>query len=897
MRKTFAIAIVLIISTLMSAQKVTVDYNARQQRINMIGTDMERSAAFIQKAADPLEVCQWCFGDIPYKAVRVPYDKKQEMTEGAPNLAYYDDIIASMKMARQVNPDIDFYATMKSDYNGYGDENNLPDWICDYKPTTYFYVDKYVDFLADYLQLMNDNGVAITYMTVAKEWVGVVTPARTVEIIEGLKTELTTRNVPVPKFTDPSGWSTWNTKNFVNSIVALGKQDLFYAFSTHHYNNTQSGYPAFITACKSAETYAWNDESGYGNGGRTNGVEPETIDAILGTYATRAYYYDEGLEGELFFEICSRGVSSETRSVYFTSGSEAKRMRAYYVGKHFAENVYQRYYVSGVKSNLNSDVSTMAFVSADEIALWLVNNGDTDFSSVELDIENASISGDVLHYAYSADNKIQGDMTEVLPSGGKYSIRVAPNTVNYVEIRLKEQSGTSDVITLEQESLDFGTVGSSDLADAEQLLYVKVDNPSTDVTLSLSGTHASAFSIAENATIKQSPMVWYVPVKFKFNPASAGTYQATITVNSGTESESVTIRGEAYMTQVAGMPFVDDFPGLVSGTLLDNNTLNSFTAYSGWTVEGGVSSGNDRLKIQSTGNPDAHISTPDIEIDGPFELKFNARMLLNEQGSTDAERDENDLARNFYAIVEDDTIYDHHKAGSTFFQNYNQWKCTYHYSGTTKVRFVAEVGTSGVWSGKTDGLIFGPGSDAVRVQSTSLPAVNIGFGHRIDYGEVLPNTLNDMKYNFKGVNLSENLYLSTDDTKVTMNRTELQPSGGTLDVEAILRVNTTGLSEGEYTSTVTLTGENTQIKTRTITLAYKVVNALSVNEVLDSDMLVVGMDNALEINVDKPRQVCLYDMSGVLLHQCFLESYARFEMKPGIYLVASEGLVRKVVVF
>lgn len=898
LKKTFLLILALGLSGLLNAQKITLDYNAKQQQINMIGSDLERSAGFVQQAADPEQVIKWCFEDIPYTACRVSYDKKQEMVEGTKNMAFYDDVLVTMKMMRVANPDIEFYATMKSDYNGYGNSNNLPEWICDDRPNTFFNIDKYVGFLADYLELLHDNGVAATYMTVAKEWLQTVTAERTVDIIDGLVVELPKRGVPIPKFTDPSAWAVYQATKFVNSITALNALDRFYAFSTHNYGNSTGSYPAFTAACKTAGKYSWNDESGYGNGGRTNGIEPETLEAMLDAYDTRTQYYAAGLEGEMFFEITSRGIDSETRSVYFTSGGEAKRMRSYYVGKLFAENIYQRYYATASKSSLNSNVKTMSFVNGDEIALWVINNGATNFANVKLDFKNVNISGDIFHYAHTVDNKIQGDLTLVEPVSDAYSVAIKPHSVNYIEVKIRNEYTTTDVITLDQESLDFGVLASTAKEGFEKTVYVTVENPSTDVSISVSGSQASAFGVMENASIVKTPLVWYVPVKLKFTPANAGFFEALVDIKSGSKVQSIPVSGEVYIAETVTLPFADEFPNLADNTTgITNGILNDFSTYKGWTIENGISSNTTRIRVQSTGNPNAHLTTPEIIFNGPFELKFNARMMLNGIEGDGKTRNENDLDRNIFAILDGDTIYDHHKTGSVYFQNFNQWTSTFAYDGTSKIKFTAKVGTTGVWEGKTDGLIIGPNTDAIRVQSTTLPTVNIAYGHRFDMGELNMGTLNDFKYTIQGWNLTQGLTLASEAaSNVAVSPSSLSLSGTSLSSEVTFRVNTDGMEEGNYTATITLTGESTQIKTRTITLAYTVVDPTAIEQV-ESGFITYGQRGAIVMNTTQNTRVNIFDMRGIKVSSLMFSGLSKVNLSQGIYIVDFAGLRKKVVVY
>ncbi|MFA6832014.1 MAG: hypothetical protein WCR36_07065, partial [Bacteroidaceae bacterium] len=179
---------------------------AHKQKILFIGGDMERSQSFLQQAVNPEQVAAWCFGDVHFEICRVSYDKQQELIEGKKNFHFYDNAIKSMKLLQKVNPDIRFWSTMKSDYNGYEHTNNLPKWICDYKPTTRFDCDKYASFLADYLELMENNGVRIHYLAVAKEWVHVVTAQRAKEIINKLNILCEQRQIQKPLYVDPASW-------------------------------------------------------------------------------------------------------------------------------------------------------------------------------------------------------------------------------------------------------------------------------------------------------------------------------------------------------------------------------------------------------------------------------------------------------------------------------------------------------------------------------------------------------------------------------------------------------------------------------------------------------------------------------------------------------------------
>ena len=113
---------VLILTITVNAQSITVNSTNYKQTIDMIGGDMERSSFAIQKAQNKDEIINWGFKDVNFNYCRVQFDKHQELIEGTKNWAFYTKQIATMKQIKAINPNIKFFATMRTDYDGYGDK-------------------------------------------------------------------------------------------------------------------------------------------------------------------------------------------------------------------------------------------------------------------------------------------------------------------------------------------------------------------------------------------------------------------------------------------------------------------------------------------------------------------------------------------------------------------------------------------------------------------------------------------------------------------------------------------------------------------------------------------------------------------------------------------------------
>lgn len=425
---------------------VRLDPRQKAQKIEFIGGDMERSQGFLQLAANPEEIAQWCFGDIHFDICRVSYDKKQELIKGEKNYAFYDNPIKSMQLLKKINPKIKFWATLKSDYNGYDHENNLPEWIYN-SQTKAWNGFAYAHFLKEYLILMDSNGVHIDYMSVSKEWMQVISAEREIYVIKELNKACTNNKITPPLYVGPASWGISQGISFINQVSQKNGTGLYYGFCTHNYDGKENKdyiYDKFVQKAESVNKPAFLDEEGPGFPGRTNGQDSETMDGICGSYCRRAEFWKDGIKGELIFELFSRGVNSETRTIYFTKGSEAKRMRSYYVMKEYVNGIAGKgmYYVpftsEGLNMGIDKDMSLMAFTNDDEMFVAVINTMDEikkDLSIVMPDnFSTSSVERTVFEITLPAEG-----MKDNLDSGtSTISLDLPAKSVTFLNIKLKE---------------------------------------------------------------------------------------------------------------------------------------------------------------------------------------------------------------------------------------------------------------------------------------------------------------------------------------------------------------------------------------------------------------------------------------------------------------------------
>ena len=441
-------------------QSVSINALDTKQKVLMMGGDMVRNAHNIQEAPNKEEIVDWLIKDIPFNTYRVKYDKTQELVEGNKKLdSVYGDMILTMKMMLKVNPELKFFAHMRSDYHGYGqgNKNNLPTFIYDYEyvsatdsflGTKYFDAVKYGLFLADYVAYMSDNGVPITYLATSKEW-SVVTAEIAKTTIETLISTLAERGVAMPLIIDPGSWSLSKGVSTVNAYVAKDVNKYVYGYSSHNYNGGDTTtWTDFGDAVKSAGKLSFDDESSHGGGGQTTEAEVP-ITKVLFQYTDRANMYAGGIQGECFFDLSVKANNFNkyfARPIVYTASQNGRRMRSYYIMKKFAENAVDATYVSQTLNNFE-DVVSMAFLKDDKMVFWIVNSSETAYSDFSININNLGLkAGMNIQQIYWDDTAlITGNENSIeANSDNQFKANIAPLSISYFMIDPKAALSTEN---------------------------------------------------------------------------------------------------------------------------------------------------------------------------------------------------------------------------------------------------------------------------------------------------------------------------------------------------------------------------------------------------------------------------------------------------------------------
>ena len=440
-----------VVLTHILAQDIYIDNTTQKQYISMMGCDMERSGRNFLNVINQQEVINWLVKDTPVNTWRVRYDKLQEMEEGVKDFSTYEGEILAMKMMLEVNPDIKFFATMKSDYHGYseGNRNNLPVFIYDYwydaetesyYGTKNFDTQKYAVFLADYLEYMQQQNVPISYLSTSKEWRAVFTVERVKEILNFLITELEIRNVNMPLIVDPGSWSITQGIKTIKEYQQENINELVFGYCSHNYwsKETKTWYD-FVEMAKLAGKHTFQDETGTAAGPATYEVD---FTRALDNYSERLTYFDAGIEGELFFEVWPRGynpvesTSYFSRPVFFRNNGRAYRMRSYYLMQKFIETSINTYYYPSWQENntVNPSLKTNVFATDDKLNIWVVNHSNISYDQLNFNLENNDYTNNQMlieQTTWTEDSNIQGDKQDIHSNGNhKFTASIPKKSIH-----------------------------------------------------------------------------------------------------------------------------------------------------------------------------------------------------------------------------------------------------------------------------------------------------------------------------------------------------------------------------------------------------------------------------------------------------------------------------------
>jgi hypothetical protein len=280
--------------------------------------------------------------------------------------------------------------------------------------------------------------------------------------------------------------------------------------------------------------------------------------------------------------------------------------------------------------------------------------------------------------------------------------------------------------------------------------------------------------------------------------------------------------------QPYSLPFQEFYTGSSTEFTYNTTSFNTAIGENGWEIAQSIT----RSPLVTPGvafktlSEGGYLLSPQINITSgtALEMHLFARMVLNND-NTGSGTNANNLLRNFFVVLGSDTIYDHHKISydlaTPLFQNPgSRFMTSFIYDGASpsRMKFFATNSYSGVWAGKQDGLILTSAASntnntgTLLKATTSVPAINIGYGMSINLGNLnlrnnQANTAASKTFSLKGVNLTNSIDLDDSQaSRISLPVKVFNPVSGSVNQNVTIIINVP-VATGTFTEKVTVVAD------------------------------------------------------------------------------------------
>lgn len=398
------------------------------------GLDAERLWYWNDNMRD--ELAELGVGDINVRYARVAIDVSYEREEGKKNPACYDVIINMMKAFKSVRPDIEFFATPRPILNSYTNEekvalfghvdntpwSSVPLWVYSFvqdgtkKMSDGTVVPKWKDgtlnmekmlrYFSDYLNLMHENGLEITYMdlTNEKEYFD---PEIFKEFCDKLPSRLDV-GVHMPKIIGPSSWdlktgASWLKRMKPEQVPELG------VATVHNTGDLGGTIQDFVSAAHAlrSDIPVWNTE----------------LHGWMGTVTK-----DEVLSSKIFWQHIQGGFNSLMTWLFYgpakgkdhtmlwvnqTTGQHIKSAK-YEIFKKTVNHTADGNYLACTFEGNSTDFLVTPFIKGKEISIAVLNTSKKS-RVLTFDLSDREIAGGLRITRWNADLPRSGSETSLWP--------------------------------------------------------------------------------------------------------------------------------------------------------------------------------------------------------------------------------------------------------------------------------------------------------------------------------------------------------------------------------------------------------------------------------------------------------------------------------------------------
>lgn len=344
-------------------------------------------------------------GEMKSDFVRVGINGAYEREKGVKNEAAYDQIIEVMSAMKKMNPGIHFFASPRPIHEAYSKAEKIeiwqhpdnvpfspfPLWIQEWNKTQKtkkmkdgtlvkkwdkgrFNVDAWVQYYADYLNLMRRKGFDITFMDVTNEQ-SIVSPEDTKYMYDNLPERLN-KGVKMPQLIAPSSWSPLGATNWLRSVDRSKGQDKAFSIAASHNTGKPGVLVDFVHEAKILGKEAWNTEL---HGWVGTELKDEILNSAVFWKHMRAGY--TGIDTWLFYGP----LGGRNHTMINSDGHEIKRSGKYEIFKQIVNNANLGYYVGISKPFENME--TAAFVKGNILSVWVLNESAERRKSVRFEVQ------------------------------------------------------------------------------------------------------------------------------------------------------------------------------------------------------------------------------------------------------------------------------------------------------------------------------------------------------------------------------------------------------------------------------------------------------------------------------------------------------------------------------
>ena len=383
----------LVVSAVGDPEGFSLVVGENEQQKMRYGMDYERLWFWTGglNASERREVAKWSAIDTRIDFVRVAMNGGYELEEGTKDLsAYTNKIIPLMQAMQDANPDIKFFASPRPLNEAYpskkweGENVNwqpYPIWVTG-APTPIsgnfdFQVDKCVQYIEDYLVLMDSYGFKIDFMDLTNEWQsnvggGRITQTDFRDVVQDLQasTVLSSAGIEVPKFIGPSSWNYSQGASWISNLSTQQRRDAVNIAASHNTDKTgtaqQFGDAVRDRFSGSNDTMPeiWNTEV---HGWKSTSSANETT--TFSFYLEQIQAGFSGLTGWLAI-----GTTNQGHSYILNPNGSPERNVKYFIFKKLSETSNYGHALDMIEEPGQLS-HTVALIKGNLMTVWVINQG------------------------------------------------------------------------------------------------------------------------------------------------------------------------------------------------------------------------------------------------------------------------------------------------------------------------------------------------------------------------------------------------------------------------------------------------------------------------------------------------------------------------------------------